>query len=225
VSSPDNQREFYRRLWAQHGDDPRALGHRDRATQAERFARLARVFGRERRFSVHELGCGLGHFGEYLAAEHSGAEYSGSDLVEEFLEVCRRRHPQGRFHLRDVTAQLPAERYDFVTQSGAFNGRLDAEPAAWQAFIERALRAMYAMARCGIASNFLSRYCDPERMRPELHYQDPAQLTDFVVRELSRHYEIDSGGPLYEFTLRVYRPEYVRRAYGAPEFDRYFASS
>jgi len=219
----DDQKRFYAELWERYGEDPRALGHRDRATQYERFFRLGRAFRFEtERFSVHEIGCGFGDFGVYLSRSFPRAVYSGSEICEEFHKVCRRRFPEGEFHLRDVSSSAPTERYDFVTQSGLFNGRFGATPEEWQSFVERMLETMFGMARKGISVNFLSTHGDAGLRQPELHYQSPQAAIDFVVEHLSRHYSIDAGGPLYEFTLHVYRPEYLRESYPDEAFGRYF---
>jgi SAM-dependent methyltransferase len=217
------QQAYYRQLLERHGDDPRAVGYNDVPTQHERYARLARLFdGAPAPFTVHEIGCGLGHFGSYLAEHWPQARYSGSDVVPEFVSACRAKFPDAKFHERDVTAELPAERYDFVMMSGTLNGRLGRSEAEWRAFSASLLEAMFAMSRLGIAANFLTAYAEPERMRPELHYADPRDVLDFATRRLSRHVEIDAGGPLYEFTLRVYRPELLRPRYPGAEFERYF---
>jgi hypothetical protein len=223
MSIADEQRRYYRELLEKHGRDPKALGHRDRATQFERFDRLARLFrGDNTSFSLHEVGPGFGDLGEYLEERFPQALYSGSEVCEEFLEICRRRFPEGSFYLRDVAEQTPAERYDYVTQSGTLNGRLGIPQDSWQRYVFSMLSAMYAMARKGIAANFLTTYGDAELMRPELHYQDEKLLMDFVARNLSRHFELDMAGPLYEFTLRVYRPEEIEKGYPGEEFRRYF---
>jgi len=226
MSIRDEQRRRYRELWDRFGEDPRALGHRDTPTQHERFARLAGGFSPEPgTFTVHEIGSGFGDFGVWLAERYPAAIYSGSEICEEFAEVCRRRLPGTRLFLRDVTEHPPEDRYDYVTQSGTFNGRWETPIGEWQNFVFSMLEAMYAMARRGIAVNFLTSYADPERMRPELHYQEPGPLLDFVVERLSRHFEIDAAGPLYEYTLKVYRPEFVKAGYGGEEFARYFGDS
>jgi hypothetical protein len=219
----DAQRQFYERLWRAWGDDPRSLSYRDAETQHERFFRLTRAFHQlDCPFTVHEVGCGLGHFGEYLQTHVPHAVYSGTDLCREFVECCRRKFPGGSFHLRDFLEHDESEHFDFLTLSGSFNPRLDAPPDAWRDFITGMLRKMYACCRCGLAVNFLSPFCDPGRRDDALHYQDPWELLAWVAGDLSRHVELDWGGPLFEYTLRIYRPEYVSRLYPAPEFDRYF---
>ncbi|MCP3980517.1 MAG: class I SAM-dependent methyltransferase [bacterium] len=223
MSIRDDQRKYYSDLFRRHGRDPQALGHRDRETQWERYARLGRVFDHEHTsFHVHEIGCGFGDMGQFLAERHAAAQYSGSEVCDEFVEVCRQRFPQGEFFLRDITAEPPPERYDYVTQSGTLNGRFGATEDDWRRFVFSMLDSMYALCRRGIASNFLTTYSDPALQNPELQYHDPAEILDYAHKKLSRHCEIDAAGPLYEFTLRVYRPEYVRARYAGTTFDRYF---
>jgi hypothetical protein len=102
------------------------------------------------------------------------------------------------------------------------NIKLDRGGDEWEAWIFSMLRAMYAMAGKGIAADFLSTYHDPGYAKPTLHYQDEKRLMDFIASDLTRHFELDSGGPLYEYAIRAYRPEYARSLYPQPEFDRYF---
>jgi hypothetical protein len=226
MSIRDQQRKFYGDLHRRHGDDPRSLSSRDEKTQQERFHRIAKLFtGATGSFRVHEIGCGLGHFGDFLREHHPKAEYSGSDIVEPFVERCRERHPGREFQLRDVAAEPCADRYEYLTLSGTFNVRLAAEPGEWAAFIERMLLSMWVMCTRGIAVTFLTTYHDADRADPALHYQSEKQILDFATSKLSRHVELDMAGPLYEYTLRIYRPEWVRLAYADEAFARYFRGS
>ena len=62
------QKKFYQEKYSEFGDDPRSLSHNDRESQYLRFKILSGLFRYESSpaFSVHEVGCGLAHFGTYL---------------------------------------------------------------------------------------------------------------------------------------------------------------
>jgi len=213
---------FYTTLFERYGDDARALGHADRVSQYERFEMMARLFAHERRpFTVHEIGCALGHFGEFLRERYPLARFSGSDIQEPFIEVCRRKFPDGEFVLRDIAA-VPAEgRYDYVVTC-LFNCPGGTPRPEWQQFVYSMLSAMYKLADRGIATTCLTTYYDPGRNRPDLYYQDEKALMDFTAAHLSRHFVLDMEGPLYEYALRVYRHAYVRRRHPEPELSKYF---
>ena len=157
-----------------------------------------------------------------MAVAKARATYSGTDICPEFVETCRRKFPGATFHLRDFRLHDPRERFDFIVLSGTFNPRVGAAPEEWRAFIDGMIRRMFDCSRCGVAVNFLSPFCDADRRDNALHYEEPWRVTEWVVQDLSRHLELDWGGPLFEFTLRVFRPAYVRQLYREAEFDRYF---
>jgi hypothetical protein len=184
---------------------------------------LARCFSRERQaFTVHEVGCALGHFGEFLRRAYPLAVFSGSDIYEPFVQECRSRFPGGEFHLRDITETLPSDRYDYVVICGTFNVPGSYPREEWRAFVFTMLRAMFSMARKGMGATFLSSYYDPGRNREDLYYQDEKEVIDFAKRGLTRHVELDAWGPLYEYGLRAYQPAYVRTQYREPAFAKYF---
>jgi len=220
----DEQRKLYGNLYRQFGDDPRALFHCSQESQRERFEILARCFEREPGpFTVHEIGCALGHFGDFLQERYPRAIFSGSEIYAPFVDHCRKRFPESKFFLRDITEELPPDRYDYViVGAGTFNIPGGAPRDQWQSFVYSMLSATYAMAKKGTAATFLTGYSDPGYEQPDLFYQDEKQIFDFAMRSLSRHVEIDDFGPLYEYALRVYRPEYVRVLYPQRAFEKYF---
>lgn len=209
--------------YEQAGDKPQVLFHNDQESQYERFAMLGRLFAQETEpFTVHEIGCSMGHFGDYLQQFHPLARFSGSDIYQPFVDLCRERFPASEFFRRDIVETLPMDQYDYVITCGTFNIPGDAPRDQWQAYIYQMAAAMYALARRGMGMTFLTTYYDPGRNRADLFYQNEKELMDFAVRHLSRHFELDEMGPLYEYGIRVYRPEYVRTRYPQAAFAKYF---
>lgn len=221
----DDMLNIYAGAYERYGNDPRSFWHNDQSSQLERFSMLGKLFAREAApFTVHEIGCSVGHFGDYLQEHFPLATYSGSDIYFPFVEKCRERFPGREFLLRDVTESLPDDRYDYVVTCGTFNIAGNAPRDQWQAAIYKMAAAMYALATKGMGMTFLTIYHDPTRRRADLFYQDERSLMDFVVNRLSRHFELDEIGPLYEYGLRVFRPEHIRSFHREPQFAKYFNS-
>lgn len=213
----------YADLYDEYGDDAKSLGHADKYSQHERFHMLTPLFAREEKpFSIYEVGVALGHFGDYLREHFPMAQFSGSDINEKFVKVCQTRFPKGSFHLGDIVEELPGECYDYVVTVGTYNIAGNNPRDEWQKLIYQMLNAMYAIATKGIGITFLTTYYDPGYEREELYYQDEKSVMDYTIRNLSRHFELDHRGPLYEYALRIYKPSYIQSLYPQKAFHKYF---
>jgi SAM-dependent methyltransferase len=130
-----------------------ALGMRwsSAASQRERF-RLIHAIGAWERRSVADVGSGCGDFLGFLrAAGWRGRRYRGFDIVPEMVEAARRKHPGGRFEVRDAIGEGLDGAYDYVVASGTFNLLV----AGHAAFFRRAVGALYDACRVGVAFNVL----------------------------------------------------------------------
>lgn len=200
----------YQELLREHSGAA-AVGWRTSDVQQRNFASVAQVFSGDREpFSVHEVGCGLGHFADFLEKHYPRATYHGSDIVIEMAACAKERRADLDVRLHDILSSYPPEA-DYVIESGIFNLRIEQPEETWRSFVRRMLRAMYAFARKGIAANFLTSHVDWKR---ELgYYENPADILTFAIEELSRFAEIRHAYYPWEFTLLVYRePQALRFA-------------
>jgi hypothetical protein len=61
---------------------------------------------------------------------------------------------------------------------------------------------MAELSRRGFAFNVLTKYSDPERMRPDLYYADPLFLFNYCKKSF-KSVALLHDYPLYEFTILV----------------------
>jgi SAM-dependent methyltransferase len=215
------QLEVYRDNFLRQGDTPQGTYHNDQATQYLRFERLVAPLlpFAGAGFSIHDVGAGSGELHRYLLGRGVEHAYSGSEIVPEMVEAARAKFPEADVRCRSIGEAGADERYDFVVLCGTFNQPGAVPRVEWALFIRETLRRMYAMCRLGISFNFLTSYRTFSLER--LHYQDPFEIADFCVRELSRHVMVDHAMPLYEANVTVMRPECLRQSFPQPEFDKY----
>jgi hypothetical protein len=60
-----------------------------------------------------------------------------------------------------------------------------------------------SISRLGMAFNALTSHSDPDRMRGDLYYADPAELLDYCLKRHSRHVVLRHDYELFEFTVIV----------------------
>ncbi|HEO69916.1 MAG TPA: hypothetical protein ENN80_01535, partial [Candidatus Hydrogenedentes bacterium] len=116
------QADFYGAMYAEQKFSPQAVASGQQIYKDLRFQRLSRVFESVLAFSLHDVGMGLGHYYEYLKKNFPDRKiaYSGSEVVEDFYDHCRRQYPECTFFLRDFSAEEIEESYDYVVFGGTF---------------------------------------------------------------------------------------------------------
>lgn len=221
----ESQRLLYRKKYLQFGDNPRSLSWNDRDSQYLRFSRLAQLFRFERdgRFSVHEVGCGLAHFKDFLNDIGCGCEYSGSDIMPEFIERDLEKHPKCEFYeqnIGDDFESIPSrlKGKDYYCLNGTFYTKENNPVEMWEQFIFNSIRNMFRMAKKGICVNFLTSCSDFYDNR--LYYAEPQQVIGFAFDHLSRFVSISHDLPLFEFFIYVYKEDFIRSQY--PGYEKYF---
>lgn len=188
--TPQNKQaliENYASLFLQHGDCAAAVQWSEEGQQF-RFRKLLEI-ANLRGSRVLDLGCGLGALYPALVDRFGELDYSGVDIVPQFVQQASCKFPRARFLCRDVLVEPLDETFDYVLISGMFN---NAYPGV-EEFLPRMISAAFAYCTKGLGFNCTSSWVN--HSHPEMAYHDPVRILDFCLRELSRkvtlchHYE------------------------------------
>jgi SAM-dependent methyltransferase len=194
---------YYSGRFAEHGATARGVDWNSPESQELRFAQLLKACeGEQGPFSLNDYGCGYAALVPYLERQGYDVRYRGFDLSDPMLEHARRayeRRPEVTF----VQQQADLEPADYTVASGVFNVKLDVPEDEWRDYVLRTLDAIAALSRRAFAFNMLTSYSDPEKMRPDLYYGDPAVFFDHCKRQYSRHVALLHDYGLWEFTMIV----------------------
>jgi SAM-dependent methyltransferase len=195
--------EFYEEKLAKFGDDPRSVGWRDTATQWTRFKALSEVVAPQEMMGkrILDVGCGLGHYLEFLKDREWNGSYTGWDLTAPMIEKCREKFSgttDASFENINVLEQSGNKEFDFVFGSGLFSVPIDNDAIYFDV-----MRRMFDLCRTAAAFNFVSTYVDFKE--DYLRYSDPCAMFDFCKRELSRFVTLRHDYIRFEFTVYVYK--------------------
>lgn len=216
------QQEYYNSLLEANRGTPRATSSESIAHKRCRYQQISGVFEADCAFTLHDVGCGLGGYGEFLKNSFSDRkiDYSGTDIVPALLDEARAKHPGHHFYLRDLTQAPGNDRYDYVVLSGVFHQRRTTPIPEWERYLQALVQNAYRMCQKGLAFNVVSPFVD--FYLPELYYANLGKIVNFVNDNMSRFFVIKHDYALFEMTFYVYRPEYVAAKYPAKELARYF---
>jgi SAM-dependent methyltransferase len=193
---------YYTQKLEEHGSVARGVDWNSDESQELRFSQLLQVTSPARGFSLNDYGCGYGALALYLARHGYDVDYRGFDISPKMRDAARKVVPE---HARVVDTAEALEGADYTVASGVFNVKLDAPDDVWLRHILETLDRLDTLSQQGFAFNALTSYSDPERMRSDLYYADPALLFDHCKRRYSRHVALLHDYGLYEFTVVVRR--------------------
>jgi hypothetical protein len=197
----DAARRYYTAAFLRHGAVAAGVDWRDTASQDLRFEQLLKIADHDS-FSLNDYGCGYGALAEWLPAHGFIARYYGFDVSPAMLDHARSAlSDRVDVHFVDRRDDLPIA--DYTVASGVFNVKQDAGTDEWTEYVIDTIRAIRAHSDTGLAFNMLTTYSDPERMRSDLYYADPAFFFDFCKGELSTQVALLHDYRLWEFTILV----------------------
>jgi len=202
----------YSQALREFSDDPRAVGYNGPQSQDLMFSRFLQLFKFERdQIRVHEVGCGLCHFKEYLKNRRR-VLYSGNDTLRDMVVFSRQKHPETAIYHGRLRDNLQFLYTDYVVAITTFNESPKEE-------LLDELQVMYAAAKKGIAFDCFSSYVD--FIDKKITYIDPAEMLSFCLQTLSRHVFLDHSLPNYRYVVFVYKPAFIDSIY--PNKSQYFA--
>ncbi len=191
-------RRFFESRLRRYGDSPKTLDWSEEG-QRRRFEVLAEV-GELHGRSVLDVGCGLGHFLNFLEAKSIRSRYAGLDLSPRLIERARELHPAAAFEVLDVTGRSLPRRADYAVASGVLN----VETGTNEADMRRMIRACFQACDVAAAMNMLSTWADWRE--PGRHYYEPIRMVR-LARRVSRRVVLRHDYMPHDFTLYLYRGE------------------
>lgn len=201
IPNLDHVKSYFDKRIQEHGASPRGSDWNSETSQNIRFDQLLKVV-EVQSFSLLDYGCGYGALADYLAAKEFDADYYGYDILESAIDTARLAHAnKPRRSFFTDKSQLPV--CDYTVASGIFNFRGEQSFEDWTEYVVGVLHEFNQLSQCGFSSNFLTKYSDADKMRPDLYYADPLFLFDYCKRNFSKNVALFHDYRLYDFTLIV----------------------
>jgi SAM-dependent methyltransferase len=201
IPNLDHVKSYFDKRIQEHGASPRGSDWNSETSQNIRFDQLLKVIETPS-FSLLDYGCGYGALADYLELKGFEADYYGYDILESAIETARKAHlDKARRLFFTDKSQLPV--CDYTVASGIFNFRGEQSFEEWTDYVLGVLTEFDQLSQHGFASNFLTKYSDAEKMRPDLYYADPLFLFDFCKQNFSKNVALLHDYRLYDFTLII----------------------
>jgi SAM-dependent methyltransferase len=152
--------------------------------------------------SILDLGCGLGHFFQYISnhpeqnIKNLADNYLGIDPISKMIEHAKNISPQGNFKLGSAESLNQLPKFDFVVANGLFTVKSTASELEMQNFVDKTLDAMWEKSNLGISFNLMSDFV--EHRYPRLYYINPSEVINKFAPRFGRHFLIFGETKLYD---------------------------
>lgn len=217
-----NQEKVFKELFERHKGSPMAVSSESKAHKKLRYDLITDIFEKDDNISIHDVGMGLADMWSYIKEmyPHKNIEYSGSEILKEYVDASMGRYPDINFYHRDVAERAYDDRYDYLLMSGLFHQKRESTIPDWETFASNIIRNSFQMCNKGIAFNFISPFVD--FYQENVYYSNMPKFITFINDELSRFFELKHNYVLFEYTVYVYKEDYIRELYPQKEFVKYF---
>lgn len=199
-------KKIYQDAYAKHGNSIKSILI-PKGRQNERFDSLA-MYIKDAEVSVLDFGCGLGHLNHYLASKFSNIHYTGTDIVDEFIQENTKNYPKSTFYkissYKDVT-----ENYDYIIAAGVFNIKYDPDTATHKTIVYDHLKHLLDKTNKVLSVNFMTDQVD--FIQEGAYHQNVTELYEYAIQNLSKRVVIDQSYMPYEFTIHIFKDQEIVR--------------
>ena len=206
-NSPSLMIETYKEAFKKNGVHPASLGC-PKGRQEVRFRAFSKFIKQASR--VLDFGCGFGDLGVFFREKTPSlkVDYSGCDLMSDFLVVAKKNNPDKKFWQLEFGEKIK-NNYDTIICSGVFNFLYDSSEIEHYRHITRILSDLYDRCNNNLIVDFQSPFVDFKQDNG--YHQSIDKISHFVVENLSRRFEIVHSYLPYEYCLVIQKKARINR--------------
>ena len=200
----------YEECLDKHGDNHLGVDWPNEEDVAKRYRVMLDIVNypageRREKVSVLDFGCGASHLLSYiLEKKMTNILYAGLDISEKFISLSKSKFPDTKFYCTDIlNGDHGIPSFDYIIMNGVFTAKRSLTFEEMWAYFTNMLTKVYALAKIGIAVNFMSKAVDWERH--DLFHLSMDKLAEHLVKTCSRNFTIRNDYGLYEYTVYIYK--------------------
>lgn len=181
-----------------HGVGLDSMKSGDAHKQAIRHAIHATALRGERP-TILDVGSGIGQYYQYLLTHGVPCDYTGYDIVGEYVAFCRTTYPQAHFEERNIFEVGIDGMFDTVVMSQVFNNRYAHSDN--MAVMAQAMQLAFAHSRVSVSIDMMSSYVDYQS--DELFYYAPEAIFA-LARSMTKRVIIRHDYRPFEFCVQLF---------------------
>ncbi len=193
-------KKAYQTKFSKYGVDPRSLFWKELGASHQRFRQMWAEIDFDNK-SVLDVGCGFGEMARFLLKRYENVDYTGVDIVPEFIEEAKKKYPDATFETRDYFNDPIERKFDIVLASGTINSNTSDN----MAFRKQAIRVMFEHTNKVLAFNMLGAHPQPAtKEESNVWYADSLEVLTYCM-SLTRRVVFRAHYHPKDFTILMYK--------------------
>jgi SAM-dependent methyltransferase len=200
--------KHYENCLDKHGDTHLGVDWPNEEDVFKRYKVMMELITRKKdtdQLTLLDFGCGTAHLQDYIYKNSfSNLIYSGLDISEKFVAVCKGKYPKTSFYCGDVlnpNFELPA--FDYIIMNGVFTEKRELSFEEMWEYFTQLINKVFSLCNKGVAFNVMSTQVDWER--DDLFHVSLDKLANFLCLNVTRDFVIRNDYGLYEYTVYIYK--------------------
>ncbi|MBN2863662.1 MAG: class I SAM-dependent methyltransferase [Bacteroidales bacterium] len=197
--------EHYENCLRKFGDNHRGVDWPNAEDARLRYDIMLGIIPSGKNCTLLDFGCGTAHLYDHiLKRNYNNIKYSGLDISEEFIRICKTKYPDQQFDCIDVLLQPEyVKQYDYIILNGIFTEKLDLSYSEMFEFFSILVKTIFSKSKFGIAFNVMTKHVDWERK--DLFHLPFDELATFLKNEVSKNFIIRNDYGLFEYTVYLFK--------------------
>ncbi len=197
-------KSIYVEQFRQSGYSPASLG----CPKGRQDIRFEALTSNIKSGTLLDYGCGFGDLSKFLEKNKISIDYTGCDVVPEFIETAKNEN-QGSFFLMDTISDKIDNTYDYIICSGVFNFMYSKEIKEHEKVVFERIKTLFNSCDKILSIDFQSPYVD--FIQQDSFHQDICSLTSFISKNITRKFLVDHSYLPYEFCIHIYKNDRILR--------------
>ena len=112
-------------------------------------------------FSLLDFGCGAAHFYDFLLEKNIRFLYTGMDLSNKFISLCRLKYPSEKFICCEILESPEViESYDYIVLNGVFTEKRELSNKEMFNYFSKVIKILFDKCKLGLAFNVMTKHVD-----------------------------------------------------------------
>jgi len=190
----------YAARYNKFGVHPKALGWHSKKAAEQRYEQIVRDINFKGK-SILDVGCGFADIIPFIQKKAKNFEYTGVDIVPEFVRQAKKRNPTSKFVIRDYFENPLKKNFDVVLCVGSFNSNLKDNLN----FRKKAIKTMFEYANYALIFSMAGRYPKPKTSpKSNVWFADPVEILEYCY-SLTKKVVLRNHYHSRDFTIVMFR--------------------